>query len=557
MIRSSGFMLHATLDASKKHVRRRRKNIDARGRLVTIVTGLAGPRQGQRMAETHIASFLRRLRGGALRHAGESPTDGELLELFVARRDGAAFEALVHRHGAMVLGVCRRILGHAQDAEDAFQATFLVLARKGATVRPRGRVGGWLYGVARRTALQARADNARRRAHERQVRPTAQPTPDAEAAGQELRPLLDGAVSRLPEKYREPVVLCELEGRPRREVARQLGIPEGTLSSRLAAARKRLARRLARPGAGLPSAALAALLAREAGAQVPQALASAARVPGMAGGGAVPATVVALAERVMKGMFLMKLKQLLALILLVGAVGAAGTALSALGSVEGVVPPQVHSAAQPAGEPTKQPPRRAQEVIAWGVPVAMDKGVPAPGKPEEAVRREQARLRGKWRLVAIKEVLAPDAVAEKRGGEWVAGPGLEAARRHDITGVYLTFEGDRVTVAAPPDAGRRRAYGLAQGSYVVDPSRTPKAMDLTPMDAKLPAEARRAFGAIYLLDGNELWIADFSGTAALDPAGHLARPASFDLSVGINYPLRVLVLRRVLERGGQKRDGGG
>src|SRR5262249_51181418 len=156
----------------------------------------------------------------------------------------AAFAALLRRHGPMVLGVCRRLVSNASDAEDAFQATFLVLARKAASVVPRELVGNWLYGVAYRTALKAEALSARRRAVERQVEAVPDPPTSPEQVGRDLRPLLDRELERLPAKYRVPVVLCDLEGRTRREVAGQLGIPEGTLSSRLAAARKLLAGRL-------------------------------------------------------------------------------------------------------------------------------------------------------------------------------------------------------------------------------------------------------------------------------------------------------------------------
>src|SRR5439155_22441953 len=152
------------------------------------------------------------------------------LEAFLARRGGAGFEAVLRRHGPMVLGVCRRVLGNAHDAEDAFQATFLVLVRKAHSLRSRELLGHWLYGVAYRTAMKARAMNAKRRtkeraAHERQ--------PPADGADEELLQRLDAALQRLPEKYRVPVVLCELEGKTRKEAARLLGLPEGTVSWRL------------------------------------------------------------------------------------------------------------------------------------------------------------------------------------------------------------------------------------------------------------------------------------------------------------------------------------
>src|SRR5262245_12621841 len=139
------------------------------------------------------------------------PTDGDLLHRFVTQHDEGAFTALVRRHGPMVLGVCRRVLGDAHDAEDAFQATFLVLVRKAGRLARPALLGSWLYGVAHRTALEAKARAARRRAKESQVEPARpeEPTPDVVWA--DLRPVLDEEVSRLPEKYRSAFVLCHLQ----------------------------------------------------------------------------------------------------------------------------------------------------------------------------------------------------------------------------------------------------------------------------------------------------------------------------------------------------------
>src|SRR5262249_54392705 len=209
---------------------------------------------------SQLAQAPRHLLASSPGGGGAELDDGQLLERFVACRDEPAFEALVHRHGPMVLGVCQRLLGNHHDAEDAFQATFMVLAKKAATVRPRGMVGHWLYGVACRTALEARVAAARRRARGKGYAMTR--TPATPIEWDDLRPVLDEELQRLPEKYRAAVVLCELEGKSRKEAARLLGIPEGTLSSRLATARRRLARRLARRGLDLSAAALATLLAR-------------------------------------------------------------------------------------------------------------------------------------------------------------------------------------------------------------------------------------------------------------------------------------------------------
>src|SRR5262245_43666886 len=168
------------------------------------------------MTTGQLNGVLRHLRRAAL--LGRDLTDGQLLQPFISRRDEAAFEALVRRHGPMVWGVCRRALGNHQDAEDAFQATFLVLARKAATVADRGALANWLYGVARNTARKAKSMNTRRRANERRL--ADRPRPEApEEVWQQLLPLLDDELGRLPDKYRIPIVLCDLEGRPIKEAA--------------------------------------------------------------------------------------------------------------------------------------------------------------------------------------------------------------------------------------------------------------------------------------------------------------------------------------------------
>jgi RNA polymerase sigma factor (sigma-70 family) len=258
-------------------------------------------------------------RAGLLAESG--PSDGQLLEWFVARRDQAAFEALVRRHGPMVQGVCRRVAGDFHDADDAFQATFLVLARRAASVEPRERVGCWLYGVAYRTALKARASGARRRGRERPL-PEPLEAPPARDDWRELQPLLDRELDRLPAKYREAVVLCELQGRSRKEAALQLGLAEGTLSSRLATARKLLASRLARRGLALSAAALATAWGASASAAVPSALVDltvrTATVLGLA-----PAPIAALAKGGLQTMTLNKLKVLAAAVLTAGALTAA------------------------------------------------------------------------------------------------------------------------------------------------------------------------------------------------------------------------------------------
>src|SRR5262245_54748785 len=148
-------------------------------------------------------------------------SDGQLLEHFVTRQDGASLEAIVDRHGLMVWGVCRRVLRDHHDAEDAFQATFLVLARKASSVLPRERLGNWLYGVAFQTAMNARAMRAKRRARETQVPDMPEPMVEPDDLRDALAESLDRELSRLPDKYRIPLVLCELEGQTHREAAEQ------------------------------------------------------------------------------------------------------------------------------------------------------------------------------------------------------------------------------------------------------------------------------------------------------------------------------------------------
>jgi|SRR5579883_3296335 len=171
----------------------------------------------------------------------DAAPDGELLARFLNHRDEDAFAVLVHRHAAMVLGTCRRVLGNATDADDAFQAAFVVLVRKGQGLTDRACIGNYLYGIAFRTALKAKGTTAKRRKREGEGQVK---LPEPHADQSELLTALDEELSVLPEKYREPVVLCELEGRSRREVAGLLGIPEGTISSRLTKAHRMLEKRL-------------------------------------------------------------------------------------------------------------------------------------------------------------------------------------------------------------------------------------------------------------------------------------------------------------------------
>jgi RNA polymerase sigma factor (sigma-70 family) len=241
--------------------------------------------------------------------------DEILLERFISQREEAAFAALVRRYGPLVLGVCRRVLHHEQDAEDAFQAVFCVLSRKAVAIRKRGAVGAWLHAVAHRIARRARADRGRRRMAETNL-------PDLPAAenspvwvGRELRLILDEEVSQLPEKFRRTFVLCYLEGKTNEQAAAELGRPLGTVLSRLARARERLRIRLIQRGVALSGGTLAAVLSDEAmTATVSPNLTHAAVRTAIAfwggaptAGGVVPAGVATLAQGFLNSSFRIKL----------------------------------------------------------------------------------------------------------------------------------------------------------------------------------------------------------------------------------------------------------
>jgi RNA polymerase sigma factor (sigma-70 family) len=224
------------------------------------------------MPSGQLGQVWRRLRGLVGKRPVDERGDGQLLEQFIARRDMAAFEALVRRYGPLVLGVCRRVLGDAHDADDAFQATFLVLARRASSIQSQGAVGSWLCGTAYRISLKARAAKARRMDQERKAGTMLKTAVAAEAAWQELKPVLDEELNRLPAKYRVPLVLCYLEGKTNEAAAKELGWAPGSMSYRLAQARERLRERLVRRGIAVSSVILGPALAAHALAEVPAKL---------------------------------------------------------------------------------------------------------------------------------------------------------------------------------------------------------------------------------------------------------------------------------------------
>jgi RNA polymerase sigma factor (sigma-70 family) len=336
-------------------------------------------------------------------------TDRDLLHAFATRRDEAAFAALVERHGPLVWDVCRRLLRDEHDAEDAFQASFLVLARKAGALPWREDVGNWMYAVALRVARKARARSARRRQVEGEVVTMERPAANPEADG-ETSAIVAEEVGRLPEKYRRPVVLCCLQGKSYGEAAQLLGWPEGTVSGRLARAREFLRRRLVRRGLALPAAGLAGLLAADAVAALPAALAGAtvraaltfAAGPGLTSGAA------ALAEEGLRAMSLMKWK-----------VGAALlVALAVIGTGLGVW-------ARGRGEPA---------------PVAG----PPPAEPPKDVVAEKTRLPAAW---ARRWVADPFAGAQAIEVEHHAQPGGGSRTYHikDARTVAAVAKAARIT----------------------------------------------------------------------------------------------------------------
>ncbi|HYH68709.1 MAG TPA: sigma-70 family RNA polymerase sigma factor, partial [Urbifossiella sp.] len=275
---------------------------------------------------------------GLVRRVGPAPdpsADADLVGRFARTADAAAFTALVRRHGPMVLAACRRLLPGA-DADDAFQAVFLVLLRKAAAVRPAGAVGAWLHGVAVRTAQKVRVAAARRR--RREMTSLANPvTPEAYAPGSvehaELRGILDEELAKLPEPLRAAVVLCDLAGKTRAEAAADLGCPEGTVAARVHRARKALAERLTRRGVTAPAVFAAAAVPAELFAAV----------AGFAAGGPVPSAVRALADGVVRGMVAQPLAlafaALAAVAVAAGALWAAGPAPSEAAPAADPAPP--------------------------------------------------------------------------------------------------------------------------------------------------------------------------------------------------------------------------
>jgi multidrug efflux system membrane fusion protein len=312
------------------------------------------------VTDRELAAALNQIRRAAGRAEG-GVSDADLLGRFAATGDEAAFELLVRRHQGLVLGVCRRVLQHAQEAEDAFQATFLLLARKAAGISHREALAGWLYKVAYRVALTARRGRAKRAARERPVAAALEVPSPSDAAGspegRELRAAVDEEVNRLPGRLRAAAALCYLEGKSVEEAAEQLGCPRGTVASRLARARQRLRSRLTRRG-----------LAPTAGAALPAVGAPAPASENLIRAVArfatpdpqTPVRVAELTEEVLRFMFVKKLTTVVALVVVAGVLLVGGAWAVHLQAVTGPSPPAVtgggEQEAQRAGRAAGQKP---------------------------------------------------------------------------------------------------------------------------------------------------------------------------------------------------------
>ena len=370
------------------------------------------------MVPTRLGAVVRRL-GVLAGHDTAGLTDSDLWERYVRRRDEVAFEAIVHRHGPMVLGVCRRILRNEQDAEDAFQVTFLVLARRAHSLRSPEAIANWLHGVASRASREVRRAAARRRAKEATVLPRAEIPEDPLA---ELRQVLDEELGRLAERYRVAVVLCDLEGKTRKEVAAQLGWAEGTVASRLARGRRILARRLARRGF-TGAWVVAAMLSGGALAGVPaQLVASTVRAsfPAATDAGAanalVSAKVSALTEGVLRSMFLAKLATAMAALVVLGA-----TALGLISTT---------GATEPAG----------------GMPAAQEK---ARANPDD-VRERVAELKQQLQQLQQKLARLDQQTSGGHDGAAAAVAGLAGRFKYRVpfeTGYTENQQGGRIEIS--------------------------------------------------------------------------------------------------------------
>jgi RNA polymerase sigma factor (sigma-70 family) len=421
------------------------------------------------MATAQLGTLLRHMQQLASGGRARQWTDRQLLDDFAARRSEAAFSALVSRHGPMVLRVCRRVLNHEQDAEDAFQATFLVLARNTASIRKREALADWLHGVAYRTAMKAKRGAARRRNHEARAGAVA-PRP-ASPTWDDVQAVLDEEVQRLPSCYRQAFVLCVLEGKGGAEVAAELGCKEGTVKSRVNRARHLLRRQLSRRGIQLAALLAAVSVAEGVGrAALPPALARSTVGFGLlvaAGGPAavIPPRVAALAAGVTRAMSLTRVKIAAALL-------AAGLLIAGAGALARQAPA--------AGEP---PPGNQKS----------EAGAREAGRAAAEDETDSVEVRGR--------VVDPDGkpVTGASLSVWVRGARGESRRARETTGADGRFH---VTLRGADLRGPATLVASAEG-YGLDwaelPQPLPKGHEVT---LRLPRDDVPVSGRLVNLEGH-------------------------------------------------------
>jgi RNA polymerase sigma factor (sigma-70 family) len=419
------------------------------------------------MPSNRVSEVIQHLGRALLLHE-ETLTDAQLLEAYVHGREEAALGAIVRRHAPMVWGVCCRILCDPHDAEDAFQATFLVLVRRARAIASRELLANWLYGVARQTARKARATAARRR--EREMPVSRMPEPAVrEGLGSDLRPVLDEEMGRLPSKYRVVIVLCDLEGKSRKEAAQLLGCPEGTVGGRLSRARAMLAKRLARRGLAVPAGALAAVLAEKAAGSTLASLVSSTIQA--AATGVVSGRVAALTEGVLKAMLLRKLTMITAVVLVALAFGMGGLGISLFN--------RLMLAAQ--GEQGTNPPRRQA------------------AREADAAKTDQERLQGTWEFVsaASGELTITKQQLKKKDASWKTA----------------TFTGDKVRFVNVNTGGKEVEF---RHRFKLDSTRKPKTIDLMAADG---GDKGETVLGLYEIEGDLLKLCVWD---------QLPRPRAFD-----------------------------